>query len=107
MLSGALCWTTAWLDVHLPTCLLLYEQGLNDVMPLPPSAPASPPPRPPALLIIAGYVPGSDVTQHNRIDLDQKEIEAELKARNFTGARFWYTTGSGTFQDIHPGGVPQ
>ena len=75
--------------------MLLYEQGLNDVMPLPPSAPASPPPRPPALLIIAGYVPGSDVTQHNRIDLDQKEIEAELKESpaNFPLAKTWYTVG--------------
>ena len=54
---------------------------------------------------IAGYVPGTDVSAHSAIDLDQKEMEAALTARNFTGASFWYTTGSGTFQDVHPGGV--
>ena len=54
---------------------------------------------------IAGYVPGTDVAAHSAIDLDQKEMEAALTARNFTGASFWYTTGSGTFQDVHPGGV--
>jgi len=45
--------------------------------------------------VIAGYVPGSDVTQHNRIDLDQKEIEAALKASpaDFTLAKTWYTVG--------------
>jgi len=45
--------------------------------------------------VIAGYVPGSDVTQHNRIDLDQKEIEAALKASpvDFTLAKTRYTVG--------------
>ena len=56
---------------------------------------------------IAGYVPGTDVAAHAKIDLDQKEMEAALKADNFTGAAFWYTTGSGTFDDIHPEGAPQ
>ena len=59
--------------------------------------------------VIAGYVPGTDVSAHSAIDVDQKEIEAALAASpaDFKGAIFWYTNGSGTFQDIHPGGVPQ
>jgi hypothetical protein len=32
------------------------------------------------LASIAGYAPGSDVTQHNALDLDQKELEEHLKA---------------------------
>ena len=45
--------------------------------------------------VIAGYVPGSDVTQHNQIDLDQKEIEAELKESpaDFTAAKTVYESG--------------
>jgi hypothetical protein len=45
---------------------------------------------------IAGYVPGSDVYQHNRIDLDQKAMEAALKLQptpNFTLANDWYSKG--------------
>ena len=30
--------------------------------------------------LIAGYEPGSDVIQHSRIDLDQKEMESHLGA---------------------------
>jgi hypothetical protein len=45
--------------------------------------------------VIAGYVPGSDVTQHNQIDLDQKEIEAELAATpaKFAAAKTVYESG--------------
>ena len=44
---------------------------------------------------IAGYVPGSDVTQHNQIDLDQKEIETALAASpaDFSLAKTRYTVG--------------
>jgi len=42
---------------------------------------------------IAGYDPGSDVTQHNRIDLDQKMMEDALKAGDFTKARAIYEVG--------------
>ena len=67
----------------------------------PPTSPPAPPHLPPPIAgyvpgsPIAGYVPGSDVTQHNRIDLDQKEIEAALKASpaDFTLAKTWYTVG--------------
>ena len=55
---------------------------------------------------IAGYVPGTDVAAHAKIDLDQKEMEAALKADNFTGAAFWYANGEGSFGEIHPGGAP-
>ena len=50
---------------------------------------------PPLLAAIAGYVPGSDVTQHNKIDLDQKEMETALKASpaDFGLAKTWYTVG--------------
>ena len=46
--------------------------------------------------VIAGYVPGSDVTQHNQIDLDQKEIETELAATaaRFAAAKTVYEGGS-------------
>jgi hypothetical protein len=56
---------------------------------------------------MAGYVPGSDVAAHAKIDLDQKAMEAALKADNFTGAAFWYANGEGSFGEIHPGGAPQ
>ena len=45
---------------------------------------------------IAGYVPGSDVTEHNKIDLDQKAMEDALKLTptpNFTLANDWYSNG--------------
>ena len=42
---------------------------------------------------IAGYMPGSDVIQHNRIDLDQAAMETELGAANFSGATHWYAVG--------------
>ena len=42
---------------------------------------------------IAGYIPGSDVVQHNRIDLDQAAMESELSAGNFVGAEHWYAVG--------------
>ena len=42
---------------------------------------------------IAGYIPGSSVVQHNRIDLDQAAMETELSSANFTGATHWYATG--------------
>ena len=45
---------------------------------------------------IAGYVPGSNVYQHNRIDLDQKAMEDALKLQptpNFTLANDWYSNG--------------
>jgi len=51
---------------------------------------------------IAGYDPGSDVTQHNRIDLDQKEMEAALAADNFPKAQAIYETGgnSGAYATV-------
>ena len=44
---------------------------------------------------MAGYVPGSDVTQHAKIDLDQSAMETELGLSpvNYTGALHWYGTG--------------
>ena len=42
---------------------------------------------------IAGYIPGSNVVQHNNIDKDQKAMETELSASNWTGATHWYATG--------------
>ena len=38
---------------------------------------------------IAGYFPGSDVTEHNKIDLDQAAMETALGAYNFSGATHW------------------
>ena len=45
-------------------------------------------------------MPGSDVRQHNRIDLDQKEIEAALKASpaNFRLAMKHYTVGGNSLK---------
>jgi Notch-like protein len=42
---------------------------------------------------IAGYYPGSDVIQHNAIDLDQKAMETELSSYDFPGATEWYAVG--------------
>ena len=44
---------------------------------------------------IAGYIPGSDVVQHNRIDLDQAAMEVELSNNyNWTGATHYYAVGA-------------
>ena len=43
--------------------------------------------------VIAGYVPGSVVTQHNQIDLDQKALEDGLAAGNFATAKTIYEGG--------------
>ena len=56
---------------------------------------------------MAGYVPGSDVAAHAKIDLDQKAMEAALSAKNFAGATDSYANGEGSFALIHPGGAPQ
>ena len=45
---------------------------------------------------IAGYIPGSDVTEHNKIDLDQAAMEAALASDvedNFEQATTVYTEG--------------
>ena len=42
---------------------------------------------------ISGYVPGSDVTEHNKIDLDQSAMEAALADTNWPVATKWYTEG--------------
>jgi len=51
---------------------------------------------------IAGYAPGSDVTQHNLIDLDQQEMESHLGNDNFTAAGLIYNHGgnSGAHAEI-------
>merc|ERR1719298_97853 len=43
--------------------------------------------------VIAGYEPGSDVTQHNMLDLDQAEMETHLKVPDFDKAKAIYTLG--------------
>ena len=42
---------------------------------------------------IAGYYPGSDVTQHNAIDLDQAAMQVSLASGDFTTATQMYTSG--------------
>jgi hypothetical protein len=42
---------------------------------------------------IAGYIPGSDVLQHNAVDLDQQALESALSSGNFSGATHWYAVG--------------
>ena len=42
---------------------------------------------------IAGYFPGSDVTQHNALDGDQKNMESALSSGDFTAATTHYATG--------------
>ena len=42
---------------------------------------------------IAGYAPGSQVTDHNAVDLDQKVMEDYLKARDFAKAKDVYEQG--------------
>eukprot|EP00746_Dinoflagellata_sp_MGD_P139134 gnl/MRDRNA2_/MRDRNA2_72644_c0_seq1.p1 gnl/MRDRNA2_/MRDRNA2_72644_c0~~gnl/MRDRNA2_/MRDRNA2_72644_c0_seq1.p1 ORF type:complete len:579 (+),score=129.55 gnl/MRDRNA2_/MRDRNA2_72644_c0_seq1:82-1818(+) len=43
--------------------------------------------------LIAGYLPGSDVTQHNMLDLDQAEMETHLKVPDFEKAKAIYLYG--------------
>jgi hypothetical protein len=43
---------------------------------------------------LAGYVAQTNVVQHARIDLDQKQIQEALAVSNFTGARTIYTQGA-------------
>merc|ERR1719271_931246 len=43
--------------------------------------------------VIAGYVPGSDVKQHNMLDLDQAEMETHLKVPDFEKAKAIYLNG--------------
>merc|ERR1719217_504655 len=43
--------------------------------------------------LIAGYAPGSDVSQHNLLDLDQAEMETHLKVNDFAKAKAIYTLG--------------
>ena len=45
---------------------------------------------------IASYVPATDVVEHNEIDLDQKDIEDELKEspKDFVGAKAIYANGA-------------
>ena len=42
---------------------------------------------------IAGYNPGSDVTEHNKIDLDQAAMETALSSKDFTTATSHYANG--------------
>ena len=42
---------------------------------------------------IAGYAPGSQVTDHNAVDLDQKVMEDHLKAGDFAKAMDVYEQG--------------
>ena len=42
---------------------------------------------------IAGYFPGSDVTQHNALDGDQANMQTALKTADFTTATTAYATG--------------
>ena len=42
---------------------------------------------------IAGYSPGSNVVQHNQVDLDQKAIEDEVGAGKFADAKAIYMSG--------------
>ena len=43
--------------------------------------------------LIAGYEPGSDVTQHNMLDLDQAEMETHLKGPSYDKASAIYNKG--------------
>jgi hypothetical protein len=43
---------------------------------------------------ILGYSPGSQVTDHANIDLDQQALETELKTLSYTTAKDVYTTGA-------------
>jgi Notch-like protein len=47
---------------------------------------------------IAGYIPGSDVVQHNRIDLDQAAMETALSALDFATATHWYAVGGNSLK---------
>ena len=60
-------------------------------------------------LPIAGYIPGSDVIQHNAIDLDQAAMESALSVANFSGATHWYAVGGNSLRccERGPHALPQ
>ena len=43
---------------------------------------------------ITGYIPNSEVTDHNAIDLNQKYLELQLVRGSFTNAQEIYEEGS-------------
>merc|ERR1711977_667623 len=58
--------------------------------------------------LIAGYEPGSDVTQHNMLDLDQAEMETHLKTPYYDKAKAIYLNGgnSGAKAEITVSALP-
>ena len=56
---------------------------------------------------IAGYTPGSDVTKHANLDLDQQALEAALKEStpNFDLAEAWYAVGGNSLSGKAPNGL--
>ena len=56
---------------------------------------------------IAGYTPGSDVTKHANLDLDQQALEAALKEStpNFDLAEDWYAVGGNSLSGKAPNGL--
>uniref|UniRef100_A0A7S2XA87 Chitosanase n=1 Tax=Lotharella oceanica TaxID=641309 RepID=A0A7S2XA87_9EUKA len=66
--------------------------------------------------VLAGFSPNTDVTQHSRIDLDQKNMETALAADDFMTAYRWYSVGGNsvkgsganrTIQGFSTGAVPK
>ena len=51
---------------------------------------------------IAGYIPGSDVVQHNRIDLDQAAMESALGTYDWTTATSHYSVGGNSMGSSGP-----
>ena len=50
--------------------------------------------------LIAGYIPGSDVVPHSRVDLDQQAMEAALAEAvpDFATAKHWYSVGGNSIK---------
>lgn len=48
--------------------------------------------------MLAQYLPGSDVTQHSRIDRDQRDFQTFLGEQDFEGARRVYTEGGNSMK---------
>ena len=51
---------------------------------------------------IAGYIPGSDVVQHNQIDLDQADLEAALSDGDWAAATAAYAVGENSMGSSGP-----
>ena len=53
-----------------------------------------------SLDLIAGYLPNSDVMEHLKLDLDQRDFEDFLNSKNFSAASDIYVNGGNSMKSM-------